>query len=563
MLGSSLPMAARAVVVTLFLTCVGPLPHVGSSDQGLSRDSPGGIWGSLVRVLGANSIEPDGVGGVTAISCPAVASCEAGGDAGLPRSRPFVIAETKGTWGAPEVVPGVASLSGNSSGVGGVVGVSCWAVGSCVLAGDYPDGSFVDSEVDGSWQLATALAGFASIPSSSLEVNAVSCSTGGSCAAGGTYTDNTGTSQPFVVNDSDGDWATPVEVPGGLISGDGKNARYPGSQVIAMACGAPGDCAAGGMFQSPIQAARRSAFLVNEVNGVWSDAITVPGVGDSNPAGSIIQTISCVRVGSCSAGGADSTGPFVIDESDGNWSAAHRFRLVGDVDANGVGTVAGVSCAAAGYCSAAGNLGGSKPGEFIANEVHGVWLDPIRVSGVTAGELYAIDCAAPEDCSASGTFNRTSKPSVGIVVNEVHGDVEPAIGVPGTMGPSNFDTLMYVISCGSPGSCVTGGATDSVAVLSTERPAGPPSLATVAPDRGRASGGTRVRLRGRGFRSALSVRFGSRLGTHIIVKGDSELIVSAPPGRGTVELTVETETGSTARSSRSRYTYQSTKPAKN
>jgi hypothetical protein len=79
-----------------------------------------------------------------------------------------------------------------------------------------------------------------------------------------------------------------------------------------------------------------------------------------------------------------------------------------------------------------------------------------------------------------------------------------------------------------------------------------PAVRSLSPKRGPARGGTRVTIHGSNFVGVVAVHFGSRKGTRLRVVSATEIIVTAPKGAGTVNVTV-TAAGGT--SSGIRYQY--------
>jgi hypothetical protein len=72
-----------------------------------------------------------------------------------------------------------------------------------------------------------------------------------------------------------------------------------------------------------------------------------------------------------------------------------------------------------------------------------------------------------------------------------------------------------------------------------------PHVLAIGPDSGRMSGGTSVTVTGSGFTGATAVRFGSTDAGSFVIKDDGTLTSIAPPGSGTVGLTV-TASGATS-----------------
>src|SRR5262249_31310387 len=104
----------------------------------------------------------------------------------------------------------------------------------------------------------------------------------------------------FVVNEANGTWHDAIKVPG-TVAVD----RYSVAGVRAISCPAPGNCSAGGTFPTPPDPPGHvNAFVVSEVNGTWHTAIAVPGLATLSHAGSAhIYALSCGAVANCSAGG--------------------------------------------------------------------------------------------------------------------------------------------------------------------------------------------------------------------------------------------------------------------
>ena len=154
---------------------------------------------------------------VNSISCGAPGECAAGGhyvnNSNNDHYEPFVVSETKGSWGNAIEVPGTATLKAGCRRSARhcidygteVTSISCAAAGECAAGGaagggwpflstypiNYPN--FVVSETKGRWGNAIEVPGTATL-------NAISCAEAGECAAGGGYY------QAFVVSQTNGEW---------------------------------------------------------------------------------------------------------------------------------------------------------------------------------------------------------------------------------------------------------------------------------------------------------------------------------------------------------------------
>jgi hypothetical protein len=273
-------------------------------------DEKNGVWQSAVEVPGTAELNVDDEASVSAVSCTSVGNCTVGGgyldSVGYWQS--FGVDETSGTWGQAEEVPGTAALS--SSGVSQLNDLSCASPGNCVAGGYIAkcegscyDGSveqaYVVSETGGVWGQAEEVPGLESLNvSGGVTINAVSCASVGACSVGGSYYDADDNVQAFVSSETKGVWRRAEQVPKIATLEDGA-----GSEVLALSCGAPGDCSAGGDYSSYL------AFVVNETNGTWKQAREVPGTAKLNSDyDAQVNSISCVSGGNCVAGGFYTTG---------------------------------------------------------------------------------------------------------------------------------------------------------------------------------------------------------------------------------------------------------------
>ncbi len=96
----------------------------------------------------------------------------------------------------------------------------------------------------------------------------------------------------------------------------------------------------------------------------------------------------------------------------------------------------------------------------------------------------------------------------------------------------------------------TGSATTTAATLTVK--AAPPVISRVSPN----SGGTSslVVITGKNFTSVQAVGFGSKPAAGLVLSS-TEILVLAPSGSGTVDITVKTASGTSATSSADRFTY--------
>ena len=109
-----------------------------------------------------------------------------------------------------------------------------------------------------------------------------------------------------------------------------------------------------------------------------------------------------------------------------------------------------------------------------------------------------------------------------------------------------------------PGTGIDAGALSTLRVSFGAIPVPAPRAPTVTgvdPAGGPPAGGTRVTVSGGGFTGATGVQFGSAAGTELQVQSDAQLLVTSPPGAGTVDVTVTTPVGTSPALPGNQFTY--------
>lgn len=248
-----------------------------------------------------------------------------------------------------------------------------------------------------------------------------------------------------------------------------------GSDLFSVSCASAGNCSAGGNYA--VNAKRSQAFVVNETNGVWGSAQTVPGFTNRDASENTeVYVMSCPSAGNCSAGGSyavshEDTLVFVMNEKDGIWGNAIEVPNSGVVSSGG-GFMTAMSCPSAGNCSAGGilpatgsttSVGGRLPvsGAFVVNETNGVWglaqelTGPSGFTNDGAAGVDALSCGSVGNCSAGGTYGKSTATHgpLSFVVNEKDGIWGKAIELPGFSKLNFGESELRSLSCGASGNC--------------------------------------------------------------------------------------------------------------
>jgi hypothetical protein len=253
--------------------------------------------------------------------------------------------------------------------------------------------------------------------------------------------------------------------------------------VTSISCTGPGDCTAGGAYQSIYtdDPSTDQAYVVSEVNGRWGKAEAVPGTVTLNTGlGAAVTAVSCSSPGDCVAAGyyaykygktAVGVAGFVANQVNGRWQKARpvpaltpsaHFAEVTAVSCAPASTAAarraGLNCVAAGVSQ----LPPNTTAGFVLAEVHGTWRTAQLVPGVPStppgSAVTSVSCPFPGTCGIGGYYAGRSGRRQAFVANEVQGTWRRAAQVPGTAtlnagGAASVTSL----SCRLAGSCVAAG----------------------------------------------------------------------------------------------------------
>lgn len=390
--------------------------------QAFAADERHHFWRMAIGLPTETSIATGNAEAVS-VSCASPGNCTAGGATTGDVERAFVVSETNGVWGQPMLVPGAAAVPSQ------VFSVSCVSAGSCAVVGDEVFGNSVDpfiiNQKDGQWGRAFSVPGETALDTGHAGFAlSVSCVSALRCAAGGDYTDSAGSHPSWVAGtDSMGTWGGTRAEPG--VAGGHLNVVL--SPQVAVSCGAPGDCTAGG-YTDMTPSGARAAWILSEVNFAWGPVLTVPGLAAlAGPGGfSRITGVSCPAAGDCAISGEYGTSvrdhhAFVATEANGTWGNATEVRGIRAVNAgSGLATASVVSCSAPGDCVVGGSYTDSLLNDhaFVVTQTRGVWgaAQALTRTG-TEPQVSSVSCSATGGCALVGDGADASHAQQGFVLD--------------------------------------------------------------------------------------------------------------------------------------------------
>jgi LPXTG-motif cell wall-anchored protein len=298
------------------------------------------------------------------------------------------------------------------------------------------------------------------------EFLSVSCASAGNCTAVGRFRNASNYREAFTMTSTGGVWgqATPAVFAGGV------QFSAPNDYLQRVSCSSAGNCTAVGYFKNA--ASGTEAFTMTSTGGVWGQAapaVFANGVQNSTPNGNL-YSVSCASAGNCTAVGyfknaAGNREAFTMTSTGGVWGQA-----VPAVFANGVQSsvpndyLNWVSCASAGYCTAAGrykDVNGNTQA-FTMTSTGGTWgqVTPIVFangvqSASPAAYMNSVTCVSAGNCVAVGQFKSSSTYLEAFIltsVGGVWGDAIPVTFPSGVQNASQDDAFNWV-SCTTAGNC--------------------------------------------------------------------------------------------------------------
>lgn len=291
------------------------------------------------------------------------------------------------------------------------------------------------------------------------QVNSVACGAPGDCLAGGSFDDANNTRQAFVVSEVNGVWGTPTVLAGSL--------NVDGAQVSSVACDPSGHCVAGGYYEDA--GTTTYAFVASDASGSWIITTLPSGL---DPQGSQINSVACDSVGHCVAGGSyqsasDQDQAFVMDENAGTWGVPTTFvdssnQMLGDLaGTNGYAQVNSVACSASGHCVAGGYYYDASDVQhaFVVDEVSGVWSSATSLAQATGPGYVTFLTSLACDSSGhcvAGGMVYVASAYQAFVADEVNGSWTTSLVAASLNTSGSAETLS--VACDSSGHCVAGGS---------------------------------------------------------------------------------------------------------
>jgi hypothetical protein len=174
-------------------------------------------------------------------------------------------------------------------------------------------------------------------------------------------------------------------------------------------------------------------------------------------------------------------------------------------------------------------------------------------SGATGGTVYAI-CISNSASGFSDQLNQTFTagtisqgcPAGQVAIGGGFEGTNPSMVAPvDATGATSTNT--WSVTNANPGGGVVGVFTICADAL--------PTVSSLKPSSGAAAGGTTVAVVGNGLSGATKVLFGNAPATRFTVTNDAQINAVAPPGTGTVDVTVVSPGGTSATSPNDQYTY--------
>jgi hypothetical protein len=427
----------------------------------MAESESNGTWASPVELsLPGNAFEGPGNGPtLTSIACSSQGNCVAVGYYQVDANEdelPIVFSESGGVWGQaggitlPADAATVQTGPGSAGWVSQLSSVACTSDGGCVAVGQYSDASgYVHSmavaEVGGVWGSATEIIDPPDSNQQASSLYGVSCTSAGNCEAVGGVSTATDGGQAVVVSESGGVWGQASEIlqPSNATTSDVS------AGLSSVSCVSPGNCEAVGSYIDLWSMAGEDLqpMVVAETDGTWQQATEIALPAGGNTEGdqyAWLDSVSCVSLGNCEAGGAyeDNIGEqfgALASESDGVWAQATDVTVPTDAASppNAQSYISSVTCTSLYSCDAGGEYdpttGGSSP--LFLSGVPALGLTGLTLPTATTGDAYTASLSATGG-TGNGTWSVTSGSlPPGLNLNASTGVIS---GTPSTATTSTF-----------------------------------------------------------------------------------------------------------------------------
>jgi hypothetical protein len=367
-------------------------------------------------------------------------------------------------------LPGLATLNQTAAAPGPIV---CTSSGNCVSGGGFTDGNqnvqaFLSQETNGVWSGAKEIAQSLNVGGLG-QVVAISCPSAGSCTAEGNYTDNSSAVHTFVINQVNGTWGFPTEVPD-----IAKLTFEDASEMLTLSCTSNTSCTGAGSYLDHLTNVAQP-IIYSETNGVWSAPVEAPGSATFNASGvALVGGLDCASAATCVAGGdvinVLSSGttlvPFLIDEDNGVWGSVEAVPGVAVLSRENEAGLTALSCGAPGDCAAGGDYldTSGQSQAFIVNEVGGVWGSATQLfatqtlgSGLS-NTMNSIACPSAGNCTAIGGYADAQGLSQPFVEDESNHNWSRALEIPGVQSLNDSaGASLTALSCSAVDDCSAGG----------------------------------------------------------------------------------------------------------
>jgi hypothetical protein len=319
----------------------------------------------------------------------------------------------------------------------------------------------------------------------SAELTSLGCATATSCAAGGQgFSSHSRIVRASVSSETGGVWGALQNV--GPTVHEGSS-----SQIVAVACPAPGSCVAIGDFTSNALGTgmlHSRSFMITQEGSGWSPPQTVPLTGATTDADYGVVNLQCPATNDCVIIGIDDVSAvkqlqYAQTWQGGRWGAPHFFSTsVLGKDVTTLGSRA-LSCPSTSWCMEVGRYmtASGRTVPLSATMSDGQWGPLTPLTGYRASTnlnaLASISCVATGECVATGDsqFGVGGESSVPLImsVSAGHWAAPRTVVIPGVTSPRLEPTNMPLVSCVRHAKCtgvVSYGVGDSLIVGVATKP---------------------------------------------------------------------------------------------